>query len=304
MPDQLAGGFNLGCALSQPKAHRLVIEDRLPEAHSVFGIRQRHLERAARHAQALRGNANASAFQTTERDFVAFTLLADQVLNRDAAVVKVDLCCIAAVLTQLVFQPRDVVARRAGRHNKGTHAALACSLVRHCNHNRHVTILTTGNELLDAIDHIAIAIFHRRRLERRGIRAHVRLGQTKRAKHLALRQRLQPFLLLSVIAKIQKDGVHRAIGHADGGAGAAITRRNFFQHQSQRDVIQIRTAKLFGHADAVSAQRGQAYMRFTREVMILIPARSMRPKLVFRELAHCIANHFLVGIENHFGSWQ
>ena len=192
VPGELARGFDLGRALGQAKTDGLVLEDRLAEALALLGVLNRHLQRAARHADALRGDADAPALQAAERDLVALALVADQVLGRDAAVLEVDLRRVAAVLAQLVFQPRHHVAGRVGRHQEGAHALLAGTLVGHGDDDGHLAVLAAGDELLDAIEHIAVTLAHGGGAQAGGVGAHVRLGQAEGAQHLAARQRRQP----------------------------------------------------------------------------------------------------------------
>ena len=127
----------------------------------------------------------------------------------------------------------------------------------------------------------------------------MRLGQAERAQHLPLGQRAQPLLLLLRVAVLHEDGVDRAIGHADDGAGAAVTGRNFFQHQRQTDVIKTRAAQFFGHTDTVSAQCGQTLVHVFGEVMLLVPARGVGRNFFAHKFAHRIADHFLVLVQQH-----
>ena len=176
------------------------------------------------------------------------------------------ICAVSLLmLAQLVFQPRHHIAGRVGRHDEGAHALLAGALVGDGDDDGDMAVLAAGDELLDAVDHIVVAVLHRRGAQGRGVAAHMRLGQAERAQHLALRQRRQPLLFLRGVAVAHQDGVDRAVGHADRGAGAAVAGGDFFQHQRQRQVVEVGAAELLGHADAVGAQRGQALVRFLRE---------------------------------------
>jgi hypothetical protein len=145
----------------------------------------------------------------------------------------------------------------------------------------------------------AIALLHGRGAQGRGVTAHVRLGQTEGAEQLALRQRGQPLLLLRLVAVAHQDGVDRAVGHADGGAGAAITSGDFFEHQRQRQVVEVRTTVGFGHADAVGAECCQAPVHILREVVFLVPPGGVRPQLFLGKRAHRVADHFLVLGQQH-----
>ena len=92
-----------------------MIKDRRAKTLPVFGISECDFKRAARHPHALRGDTDAPALQTTQSDAIALALFADQVIRRDAAVIKVDLRGVAAVLAQLVFQPRHYIARSVSK---------------------------------------------------------------------------------------------------------------------------------------------------------------------------------------------
>ncbi len=104
--------------------------------------------------------------------------------------VQVDLRRVAAVLTQLVFQTSHHIAGVGGGHQEGTHAFLACRFVRHRNHNRYVTVLAAGDELLDAVNDVVPTLFGGGGAQCRGIGAHMRLRQAKRAQHFAPSQRV------------------------------------------------------------------------------------------------------------------
>ena len=127
----------------------------------------------------------------------------------------------------------------------------------------------------------------------------MRLRQAESAQHLALRQRAQPELLLLSVAVFHQDRIDRAVGHADDSAGSAVSRRNLFQHQRQTQVVHARAAQLLRHADTVSAQCGQPLMHIFGEVMLLVPARGMRGDLLMHKVAHGIADHFLVLVQQH-----
>ena len=294
VPNQLARRLKLRGAVGQAKAHGLVVKDGLAKALALFAVVQGAFKGRAGHAHALRGNADAPAFQGREGNFVALALGTDQVLGRDAAVVQIDLRGIAAVLAQLVFQPRHLVAGVAGGHDKGAHALFACGFIRDGNDDGHLAVLAAGDELLYAVDDVIAPVLDRRGAQGRSVGADMRLGQAERAQHLAARQGGEPLLLLRRVAVAHEDGVHRAVGHADGGAGAAVTGRDFFQHQRQAEVVQPRAAVFLGHADAVSAQRGQALVDIFGEVVLFVPAGGVGGDFGLHKLAHGIAHHVLV----------
>ncbi|MDT4857998.1 hypothetical protein FQZ97_924440 [compost metagenome] len=203
------------------------------------------------------------------------------------------------MLAELVFQARDVVAGRVGGHDERAHAALAGALVGHSDDDGDLAVLAAGDELLHAVDHVTVAVLARGGAQARGVAAGLRFGEAEGAEHLALGQRLEPFLLLLRVAVAHEDGVDGAVGHADGGAGAAVAGRNLFEHQCEREVVEARAAMLLGHADAVGAQRGQALVHFLREAVVAVPLGGVGPELGLRKIAHGVADGFLVCAEQH-----
>ena len=127
----------------------------------------------------------------------------------------------------------------------------------------------------------------------------MRFGQAKGAQHLATRQRHQPLLFLRLGGIAQQNGVDRAVGDTDGGAGAAVAGSDFFQHQRERQVIQVGAAVGFWHANAVCPQCRKATVRVFGEMMLFVPARGMGPELLLREVTHRVADHFLVLGQQH-----
>jgi hypothetical protein len=106
-------------------------------------------------------------------------------------------------------------------------------------------------------------------------------------------------LFLRIVPVAHEDGVDGAVGHADGGAHAAVARCNFFQHQGEGEVVQTCAAQLFGHANAVGAERGQTFVHFVRESFFFVPLGGVGPNFLLSKIAHGVANHDLVGGEQH-----
>jgi hypothetical protein len=110
------------------------------EALALLRIGQRRLERGARHADRLRGDADAAALQAGQGDLVAHAFFADQVLGRDAAVLEHDLRRVRRMLAHLVFDAGDDVAGRIGRHPEGADALLAGGFVGDGHDDRDVAV--------------------------------------------------------------------------------------------------------------------------------------------------------------------
>ena len=79
----------------------------------------------------------------------------------------------------------------------------------------------------------------------------------------------------------------------------AVTGSDFFEHQREREVVEIGAAQFFGHADAVSAERRQALVHVFGEVVLFVPPGGMWRDLLLRIVAHGVADHFLVLGQQH-----
>ena len=127
----------------------------LPNALPLARVRERRLERRARHADRLRGDADAAGFEVRERDPVAVAFAAEQVRGRHRAVLEHDLRGVGRALAELVLDARDDVARRRRVDDERRDAFLAGGLVGHGEHDRDVGVLAGRDELLDAVQHVA-----------------------------------------------------------------------------------------------------------------------------------------------------
>ena len=203
------------------------------------------------------------------------------------------------MLAHLLFQSRHDVAGRVRRHPEGADAALAGRLVGDGHDDGHVCILAAGNELLGAVDDVLIAVARGRGAQGRGIAARVRFCQAKRPQHGALRQRTQPLLLLRIVGVHHGDAAYGAIIHGNDGRRAAITGSDFFQHQSQRHVVEAGATERFRYGHAKGAQRGQFLQFFLGEMVFLVPAGRIGRQALARKTAQRFLDHRLFFIEYH-----
>ena len=265
--DQLASRLDLRRHLRELELYRLMLEDRFAEGLAFFRVAQRGLEGSPRHTHTLRSDADAATFKARECDLVAGARLADHQTRRDAAVLEQDLRRVARVLAELVLYAGDRIARRFRGHDERADAALAGSLVSHGHHDCHFGVLARGDELLDAVQHIVVAVKRRGRAQAGRVGADVRLSQTERAKHLAARERHQPLLLLRLAREAHHDRADGAVVDRHHRAGAAIASGDFLKDDRQRRVVEPGTAVLVGHGDAVAAELGQA-LEFRRRKFV------------------------------------
>ena len=169
--------------------------------------------------------------------------------------VEQDLRGVAGMLAHLVLDARHRVAGRGRGHDEGADALLAGGLVGDGHDDGHVAVLAAGDELLDAVEHVVVAVAHGGGLQPAGLGADMRLGQAEGAEHVAARQRLEEALLLLGIAIGHQDRAHRAVVDADHGAGGAVAGGDLFQDDGQRQVVEPGAVPFGGHGHAVAAQR-------------------------------------------------
>src|SRR5215475_4785055 len=84
--------------IGQPERYGLVLEDRLAEGTALVRVPDGDIEGCPGHADALRGNADASALQVGQGDAIALPLLAQAVRGRHEHVVEADLAGIGGIL--------------------------------------------------------------------------------------------------------------------------------------------------------------------------------------------------------------
>ncbi len=242
----------------------------LPKASRCARVVGRRFECRARHADRLRGDADAAAFEVGERDAIALALAAEEIPRRHAAVLEHDLRGVGGVLAEFLLQPRDDIAGRRRRHDERADAALAGVAVGDREHDRDVGVLARGDELLGAVQHVVVAVATGGGADRRGVRAHVRLGEAERAEHVAARERHEPAFALRVGAVGEDRAADHRVLHADDGRARAVAGGDLLQREGERHVIEARAAPALrarrrrrgpARASPLSASRGKVDVR-------------------------------------------
>ena len=116
MQVELARGLDAGRHVGEAEVDGLVLDERLAHAAALLCVRERRIERSARHAGRLGGDVDASRLEIRQRDAVAHAFFGEQVLRRYLAVLEHDLCGVGGALAGLVFDARHDVAGCLGRH--------------------------------------------------------------------------------------------------------------------------------------------------------------------------------------------
>ena len=162
------------------------------------------------------------------------------------------------MLTEFILQTGNDITGRIGAHPEGADAFFPGLFVGYRKHDGNIGVFAAGDELLDAVEYVGIAVTRGGGAQGRGVAAGMGLGQAERAKHIALRQRPQEFFLLGRRRIHHRDAAHRTIVDRHHGRRTAITGGDFFQHQRQRHVIQAGSAERFRHRDTIGAERSQS----------------------------------------------
>ena len=146
-----------------------------------------------------------------------------------------------------------------------------------------------------------LAVAHGDRSQRRCVGARLRLGQAEGAELAPGGQRTQPAFLLFVVAPGEQDRADERVDGDDGG-GRSVAGGDLFEHHRQRAVIEPGAAPSLGNHDAVAAERSEAGERLRGEGRFAIPARGVGRDLAAHELAHGVADHLLVFVQQHGSS--
>src|SRR6266568_3315030 len=156
--DKTARGSELRRHVGEAERDRLVRHELLPERLAFLGIGERRLISGAGHPECLRGDADAPAFEVGQGDPVALALAAEHQIGGQLHLLEDKLGGVGGALAELLLEPRDAIARRRRRHDKGADTLAPGGGVGDREDDRHVRALPRGDELLGAVDHPAIAV--------------------------------------------------------------------------------------------------------------------------------------------------
>ncbi|MNF90364.1 hypothetical protein D3C84_729240 [compost metagenome] len=248
-----------------------MLQQRLAERFTLTGVVARHLEGRAGHAHRLRGDADAPAFEVGQGDAVTVTLLAQALGDRYAQVLEGDLAGVRGMLAELVLDAHHLVAGAVGRHDEGADAALAGRRIGDGEDDHRAGVLAGGDELLGAVEHVAVAVATGAGAQVAGVGAGLRLGEGEGADLLAARQRDEEAALLLVVAEAQdRHAAHRVV-HAHDGRAGAVAGGDFLQGHGVAQVAGLRAAPVFRHQHAHEPQLAHLGDGLGRETVLAVP---------------------------------
>ena len=152
---------------------------------------------------------------------------------------------------------------------------LPARLVGDRHHDRDVAVLAAGDELLDAVEHVVVAVARApwcaaptASLPTCGSVRQNAPSSSPRASGVS-----QRFFCASLRERHQ-DRVHRAVGDADDGRGAAVAGGDLLEHQRERQVVEARRRRTprAPRCRRRPARPGPVQL-LAREVVLAVPAR-------------------------------
>ena len=165
--------------------------------------------------------------------------------------------------------PHHDVARRRLVHHEARDALAPRARIGDREQHRAARHAARRDELLGAVDHVAVALPHRPRAQVRRIRSRLRLGQRERTHRRTGRQRPQPAVLLRVGAVLVEDDAGRRIVHAHHGGHRAVAGGDLLQQQRVGHRIDLGAVPFRRRGRAEDAEFAQSRRRS--------PARWRRP---------------------------
>ncbi len=201
--DHAARRVGFGLAVGKHRLDQLELGDRLAELLAFQGIAQRILEHPLGDPHADRGDVQAALVEHLHRGLEADALdPADQLAGRHPAVVEDHVTGMRALLSHLAIRlAQGQPGRTALDDESGDSAGATDRRVGARHHGVDAGLRGVGDEALGTVEHVVLAVTHRRGLQRGGVGTGVRFGEAERTEQFARRQARQvaPLLLFGAV---------------------------------------------------------------------------------------------------------
>ena len=194
---------------------------------------------------------------------------------------------------QLLFFFSDFESWRAFFHHQRCDSFFALGGVRIHISDSRVGRSAAGDPSLGAIDDIGIALLHRLRLQRRGVRAGLRLGQRVATDFFTSREWMQKFLLLFFGAEAMNRIAVQRILHGENHAGGRAAPRNLLDHDGVADVIEARAASALWKRHPGQPKFRRSFEQRSWKMPGLVVLLRQRPDFRLRKLAHAFLQQLL-----------
>src|SRR5437899_4512434 len=216
--DEEPRGLQFDEHVGQHPLHRLALGERAAEGRTLFGIRGCHLDASLGDAESARTVLDAADIEPLLTEAHAFAFRPDAVPRRHAHILEHDFPWLVAHHGFVAGPELD--ARRIHVDDEAGNAAARalCAIGR--DHELHeIGVAGTGDEALDAVDQVVIALAHGGSAHAAGIGAGVGLGLREAGLLFPAQQRQQVVLLHLTLQRVEDA--------APGRAGSTLAARRY-----------------------------------------------------------------------------
>jgi hypothetical protein len=221
-PEEAARGLELGRHVGEPELRGLELRDRLAEGTARLHVVQRDVERRLRAAQRAGGDVQPPAVEAGHGVAEALAFLAQQRLGGNAGGFEQDLPGGLGVPAHLALVGAEAEAHRLLRDQERRNAVRARTAG--ADHGQvEVRGAGAADELLGAVQHIALVVAARPRRQRDGIAARAGLGEAVGGDLLHGQQLREPFALGLATPAVDHPGDH--VVNGEKGADGRASRR-------------------------------------------------------------------------------
>src|SRR5215813_9861638 len=262
--DEEPRGLQFDEHVGQHPLHRLAVGERTAEGRTLLGIGRRHLDVSLGDAERARTVLDAADIEPLLAEAHAFAFRPDPVARRHAHILKHDFPRLVAH-HGFIAGP-ELHARRIHVHDEaGNAAARALGAVGRDHELHEIGVTGAGDEALDAVDQVVIAVVHGGGAHAAGVGAGVGLGLREAGLLLSAQQRQQVLLLHLALQRVEDaargwtgnalaarrygDGAGELFPHhgarEDRHAAAAILRRNVELPDAQLLGAPLETLEVF-----------------------------------------------------------
>jgi hypothetical protein len=294
-----AGGLDAGRHIGEPKGDCLVFHDRRAEGLALAGIGKGCVVSGARHADGLRGDADSAGLQIGESNFVTLPFITQHQVRGELHVFEDDLTGIGAALAELFFDAGDAIAARVRRHQEGADAVFVCISVGDGKHHGHIRDGAGGDKLLGTVQEEFVAAAFGAGAQIRGIRPRLGLGETERAEHPALRERLEEARLLRIGAEGLNRGAHGRVVDVHDGRDTAVTGRDLLDRKNIGNEIGAGASPALRNRHAEQPERSHFREDLAGDAGFTVPGGRIGRQARGSKVARHVANHALLLAENH-----
>ena len=278
------GALGLDGHVGEHGLHHGHVDEPRVELATLLGVGHRLVQGALHDAHRERGNEGAREVQGVQRDGHAAALLADDGAGRHAHVVEHHLARVRQAKAHLVLLGAGGKARCAPVDEKARDTASASGRVGLGEDHVDARDRAVGDEGLGAVQHILVALAHRRGAHGGHIRPRAGLRQAEGGEPSLLGQ-------LNEVARLLGSAVQHDVaeGHEVGDEGVGVSgihARQLLEHHGAGFVGQAHSAVLLGNLHHVKPQIEAPLEQLHRTLACLVGGGHMGQDLVLGHIAH------------------